>query len=42
MISLAFLEAHLVYKLASRYRHYSIALLMFSSQVFKEIHPLVD
>ena len=31
----------LVYKLASRYRHYSIALLMFSSQVFKEIHPLV-
>ena len=31
----------LVYKLASRYRHYGIALLMFSSQVFKEVHPLV-
>jgi hypothetical protein len=31
----------LVYKLASRYRHYGIALLLFSSQVFKEVHPLV-
>jgi len=31
----------LVYKLASRYRHYGIGLLLFSSQVFKEVHPLV-
>ena len=31
----------LIYKLASRYRHYGIALLLFSSQVFKEVHPLV-
>lgn len=31
----------LVYKLASRYRHYGIGMLMFSSQVFKEVHPLV-
>ena len=30
-----------VYQLASRYRHYGIGLLLFSSQVFKEVHPLV-
>jgi hypothetical protein len=30
-----------IYQLASRYRHYGIGLLLFSSQVFKEVHPLV-
>ena len=30
-----------VYKLATRYRHYNCGLLLFSSQGFKEVHPLV-
>ena len=30
-----------VYKLSSRYRHYGIGLLLFSSQQYKELHPIV-
>jgi hypothetical protein len=34
-------DRSLVYKLASRYRHYGIGLLLFSSQVFKGVPPIV-